>query len=367
MSDPPNAPERQPADADAGSGSGSGSGTLWEWIEAYSSLFGYPIIFVWTVVAPFLLYSFAPIDEHSFLRRFPWSSLMPIGDRPYVFLFLVALLVVWMLLFVRVMPVGVALLFISMLILMVVFLSAGLFTPAAHDHAGACFAPMTGIDGHAHTSHFKRSDGLYVAVDLLTTAGTGELQPASSQCRRLATAQMAMDFLLLGFALALLMGRLSSRPASKWLAAEGAGGEPSGRVTGVRARKPRPRMTRATPPRADTPAAPHAPSVSAGKTMARACPSARVSLWTEAVGSRFVGDRHGAQGKAAGGALRSGVGDGHTPTVSQARRVNRRLGWAVLPGAKGGSTCKPERHPERDRKARRQPAAQRCGTAGRRC
>jgi len=53
-------------------------------------------------------------------------------------------------------------------------------------------------------------DALYFALGTLTTAGTGNISAISETSRRIQTAQMGIDFLLIGFIVALLVARYST-------------------------------------------------------------------------------------------------------------------------------------------------------------
>jgi hypothetical protein len=98
------------------------------------------------------------------------------------------------------------------LVLILIGVFSALYLQAAHDHvsgAGACFAPVAGLSGE-HPAIVHHWDAIYFSVGLLTTAGTGSLQPLSTSCRELATAQMVLDFTLLAVAVTTLIARLAA-------------------------------------------------------------------------------------------------------------------------------------------------------------
>lgn len=59
----------------------------------------------------------------------------------------------------------------------------------------------------------RRSDAIYIALGVLTTAGTGSLNPRTRECRKIVSTQMVLDLGLIGFGVAALYaGRNGKHP-----------------------------------------------------------------------------------------------------------------------------------------------------------
>jgi hypothetical protein len=94
---------------------------------------------------------------------------------------------------------------------------SAMYSQTAHDHANganSCFAYVQDRKGHLRPATVGHTDALYFTVGVLTTAGTGELQPHSRGCRQVVTVQELIDFVFLSTALGLLVARVSRRAAN---------------------------------------------------------------------------------------------------------------------------------------------------------
>lgn len=98
---------------------------------------------------------------------------------------------------------------ITLLVADVVGVFATVYVQVAHDQAVAghrCFSP----------AHFSHLDAVYFAVGTLSTAGSGQVSPSSQLCRGLATGQMVIGMIVLGFIVAGVAARLIQSTTEKW-------------------------------------------------------------------------------------------------------------------------------------------------------
>lgn len=174
------------------------------------------------VAVPWLLFVTGPVGRHSWLRTGLLRALgIPNdssgnGEAAVVAMLLataVVALVAYLLgVFHRDAPLLVLVGFGVSLVLVLIGAFSALYLQAAHDHisgASACFGPVPGLKGE-HPPVVHHWDVLYFSVGVLTTAGTGSLQPLSTSCRELATVQMVLDFTLLAVAVTVLISRLAT-------------------------------------------------------------------------------------------------------------------------------------------------------------
>jgi uncharacterized membrane protein len=185
-------------------------------VEVVVSMAGAALLLI---AVPWLLFLTGPVGRHNWLNIEPLRALGIAGDSraievaPILLGAGIAALVAYLMgVFDRDAPPLVLAAFGVLLVIALIGDFSALYLQAAHDHtsgASACFGPVAGPNGE-HPPVVHQWDALYFSVGVLTTAGTGSLQPLSRSCRELATAQMLLDFTLLTVAVTVLISRLAA-------------------------------------------------------------------------------------------------------------------------------------------------------------